>query len=127
MNEKLNSSNLSILIPEFPNERETSYAHWKEKINTLNIANFDTLVAHSFGCPVVMQYIIENQIHIDRLVLIAPSGLVGNEYLEKVIPEMTMDVSELKKYVSEIVIIHSKDDASESGKFEYGKNLAEKI
>ncbi len=127
MSENLDTSNTSILIPEFPNSQETKYSLWKEKLNTLNIADFDTLVAHSFGCPVVMQYIVENQLHIDRLVLIAPSGLIGNAYLEKVIPEMTMEVSELKKYVREIVIIHSKDDTSESGKFEYGKSLAEKI
>ena len=73
----------------------------------------------------IMQYIIENNVHIDRLVLVAPSGLVGNEYLEKIIPEMTVSKSELKNFVDEIIILHSRDDEAGSAEFAYGASLAE--
>ena|GEM_PF-1411900 len=43
-----------------------------------------------------MQYLCEKNIKLKRLVLVAPSGLKGNEYLEKVIPEMTEDVEKLR-------------------------------
>ena len=38
-----------------------------------------------------------------------------------------MNTSDLKKYVQEIIIIHSEDDGSDSAKFSYGKSLSEKI
>lgn len=74
-----------------------------------------------------MQYILENKIKLNRLVLVAPSGLIGNPFLEKILPEMTMNKSELHNLVSEIIIVHSKDDDADSAKFEYGKSLAEEI
>jgi predicted alpha/beta hydrolase family esterase len=127
MQETLAQDSISLEVPELDKNQETKYSIWKEKLDAIGIAQYDTIVAHSFGCPVSMQYIIENQIAIDRLVLIAPSGMKGNAYLEKVLPEMTADVTELKKYVSEIVIIHSEDDGSSSAPFSYGQFLAEKI
>ncbi len=66
-----------------------------------------------------MQYIIERRLKIERLVLVAPSGLVGNPFLEKLLPEMIATKSELKKFVSEIIIVHSRDDDADSAKYEY--------
>ena len=40
---------------------------------------------------------------------------------------MTVEKSELRKYVTEIIILHSKDDDADSAKYIYGKNLAEEI
>ena len=114
-------------MPDFDKNEETSYAKWKETLESLDIRSYDTILATSFGCPVIMQYLCEKQIKIPRLILVAPSGLIGNEYLEKIIPEMTEDKKNLKKYVNEIVVIHSKDDDSTSAKFEYGKTLSEEI
>ncbi len=74
-----------------------------------------------------MQYILEHKIPLDRLVLVAPSGLVGNSFLEKVLPEMTGEKAELRKLVKEIIIIHSKDDGAESAPYSYGKSLSEEI
>ena len=84
-------------------------------------------MATSYGCPVIMQYLCENNIQLKRLVLVAPSGLKGNEYLEKIIPEMTEDVEKLRSLVDEIIISHSEDDDSKSATFSYGKSLAQKI
>lgn len=99
-----------MVVPNFDKNKETKYSLWSEKLDTLNVEQYDAVVAHSFGCPVIMQYIIENKIVLNRLVLIAPSGLVGNSFLEKVISEFTANKSELRNYVKEAVIVHSKDD-----------------
>ena len=40
---------------------------------------------------------------------------------------MTAEKSELRKFVSEMIILHSRDDDSDSAKYIYGKNLAEEI
>ena len=40
---------------------------------------------------------------------------------------MTAEKSELRKFVSERIILHSKDDDSDSAKYIYGKNLSEEI
>ena len=114
-------------VPDFDKNQETSYAKWSETLETLDINSYDTIMATSFGCPVIIQYLCEKQIKIPRLILVAPSGLKWNEYLEKVIPEMTEDIMKLKWLVDEIIITHSRDDDSSSAKFEYGKSLAEKL
>jgi predicted alpha/beta hydrolase family esterase len=114
-------------VPDFDKSQETSYAKWKETLDTLDIASYDTIIATSFGCPVIMQYLCEEKIKIPRLILVAPSGCVGNEYLEKVLPELTEDISQLSSLIGEIVIIHSRDDDSTSAPFSYGVTLHEKI
>jgi len=74
-----------------------------------------------------MQYLCEKNIKISRLILVAPSWLKWNNYLEKIIPEITEDTTKLKELIGEIIITHSKDDESDSAPFEYWKNLANKL
>ena len=88
--------NIQFDVPDFDKNKETSYAKWRDQLDTLDVASYETIMATSFGCPVIMQYLCEKNIKLKRLVLVAPSGLVGNEYLEKVMPEMTEDVEKLR-------------------------------
>jgi isoleucyl-tRNA synthetase len=125
--ENLEKDGIQMDVPDFDKNEETKYALWRDKLDTLNIEQYDTIVWHSLGCAIIMQYIVEKEIKLNRLVLIAPSWLVGNSYLEKIIPEMTANKSELKKFVTEIVILHSRDDDADSAKFSYGSSLAEEI
>ncbi len=74
--EKLAKNDIVLDVQDFDKSEETRYTLWKEKLDTLDVRGYDTIIAHSFGCPVVMQYLLENKIHINRLVLVAPSGLV---------------------------------------------------
>jgi isoleucyl-tRNA synthetase/bisphosphoglycerate-dependent phosphoglycerate mutase len=123
----LKESEIQFDVPDFDKNKETSYVKWRETLETLDIPSYDAILATSFGCAVIMQYLCEKKIKIPRLILVAPSGLIWNEYLEKIIPEMTENKKNLKKYVTEIIVIHSKDDDSTSAKFEYGKTLSEEI
>ncbi len=124
--EKLKELGIELTVPDFDKSENTTYAVWKDMLDTLDVWSYDTVVAHSLGCPMIMQYIIEYNVKIDRLVLIAPSGLIGNEYLEKILPEMTADTTRLKDFVDEIIILHSRDDEAWSAEFSYGQSLAEK-
>ena len=74
-----------------------------------------------------MQYLLENEISIERLVLVAPSELIGNPKLEKSIPQLTADKSKLKNLAKEIVVCHSRDDTSRTAPFRYGQELASEI
>lgn len=76
MQEMLAKDHIALNVPDFDKNEETKYAFWKEKLDTINFREYDTIIAHSFGCPVIMQYLIQNQVHMSRLVLVAPSGLV---------------------------------------------------
>ncbi len=88
--------NIQFDVPDFDKNKETKFALWRDQLDTLNVSSYDTIMATSFGCPVIMQYLCEKNIKLKRLVLVAPSGLKGNEYLEKVIPEMTEDIEKLR-------------------------------
>ncbi len=96
LQDKLRAVDIQFDVPDFDKNKETSYAIWRDKLDTIDVASYDTVIATSFGCPVIMQYLCERNIHLKRLILVAPSGLKGNEYLEKVIPEMTEDVTRLQ-------------------------------
>jgi isoleucyl-tRNA synthetase len=127
LQDKLKDVNIQFDVPDFDKNKETTYKLWRDQLDTLDVASYDTIMATSFWCPVIMQYLCEKNIKLKRLVLVAPSGLKGNEYLEKVIPEMTEDVEKLRWLVDEIIIPHSEDDDSTSASFAYGKSLAQKI
>jgi len=114
-------------VPDFDKSENTQYNLWRNQLDSMDMSQYDTLVGHSLGCAITMQYIVEKKIKLDRLLLVAPSGLVGNSFLEKLLPEITANKKELKTLVSEIIILHSKDDDADSAKFEYGKSLAEEI
>ena len=125
--ENLEKDGIQMDVPDFDKNEETTYALWRDKLDTLNIEQYDTIVWHSLGCSIIMQYIVERKIKLNRLILVAPSGLVWNPFLEKLLPEMTGNKSKLEDFVWEIVIVHSQDDDADSAKYEYGKNLAEEI
>jgi predicted alpha/beta hydrolase family esterase len=127
LQDTLKESGIQFDVPDFDKSKETSYAQWKQTLDTLDIQSYDTILATSFGCPIIMQYLCENKIQLPRLIFVAPSGCVGNEYLEKVLPELTEDVVQIRSLIDEIVIIHSRDDDSTSAPFSYGVALHEKI
>lgn len=63
-------------VPLIDSNPETNYTIWKEKFDAIDFESYDTIVAHSLGCPMILNYLIEKNIHTKRLVLIAPSGIV---------------------------------------------------
>lgn len=114
-------------MPIFDQSENTKYSHWKQAFEKINIDSYDTIIAHSLGCPMVIKYLVSNPTHINRLVLIAPSGLKGSLKLENLIDTLSCDEKKLLDFVEEITVIHSKDDEAESAPFAYGAKLAKKL
>ncbi len=126
LREKLENEGIHLDIPEFDKSEETTYWIWKNELDKWNVESYDTIVAASFGCPVILQYLKEKNIRVKRLVLQAPSGLKWNENLEKIVNEFDFVLGEIKNYCDELIVTCSKDDDSNSASFEYSKYFVEK-
>ncbi len=57
-----------------------------------------------------MNYILENKIMLDRLVMIAPGMISTTKEVQDFYDSLHADVSDLKKYVKEVIILASRDD-----------------
>ncbi len=67
--------------------------------------------------------IIENQISIKKLILIAPPE-GKHEKLQEFFNHLQQDICQIKKYVDKVVILYSTDD--KEGRVEASENLIEK-
>lgn len=117
----------NIFVPKIDDSEDTNYATWKAKFDEIDFAKFDTIVAHSLGCPMIVNYILEKEIAVKRLVLVAPSGMVKNPAIAHIADELTADKKFLKNFAEEIVVIHSKDDDSLGASFNDGQSIAKEI
>ena len=57
-----------------------------------------------------MDYIVDKEIFIDRLIMVSPSLTSNRPEVASFYGAMTEDMSEVKKYVKEIIVLHSNDD-----------------
>lgn len=67
--------------------------------------------------------IIQNQISLKRLILIAPPE-GKHEILQDFFNNLKEDISQIKKYVDDVVVLYSLDD--KEGRVEASKDLIEK-
>ncbi len=108
--ENLSKFGIEMENPFFQKGEELTYSVWEKKLDEMNVANFDTIVTHSLGGRVTMNYIIEKQIHIERLVMVAPA-MTSKANRQALYDTLQADVKELKKYVKEVIVLASDDDA----------------
>lgn len=125
LKEYLVNQSIPCDVPQFDINKETSYSLWRNELEKYDIASYDTIIAASFGCPVILQYLKEKNIKVDRLILQAPSGLKGNEYLEKIQHEFTFSLREVRDFCNELIVTCSKDDTSDSAHYGYSKYFVE--
>lgn len=76
LKEYLANHSIPCDVPQFDMEKETSYSLWRNELEKYDVASYDTIIAASFGCPVIIEYLKERNIRIPRLILQAPSGLI---------------------------------------------------
>ncbi|PIE85557.1 hypothetical protein CSA08_01330, partial [Candidatus Gracilibacteria bacterium] len=133
MKNNLSKNNIKLTTPQFPESRDTNYNEWKEILNQQDFGNIDTVIAHSLGTRVALEYIIENNIELKRLILVAPTitakrndGSEREELINFFENKKFSDIKDrfesINKLVGEIIIIHSKED--DSVPFSEGKKLA---
>jgi predicted alpha/beta hydrolase family esterase len=110
--------------PMFEKGNEVSYTNWAKKFDEVNLKGYDTVLTHSLGSRAVMNYIVENQVQLDRLIMVAPGMVSTSKEVQGFYDSLMADVTELRKYVNEILVLASRDDAGREGK---AKELAELV
>ena len=110
--------------PLFEKGNIVTYTNWEKKIDELDLSNYDTVLTHSLGSRAVMNYIIEHKVDLDRLVMVAPGMESTTKEVQDFYDSLSADVTELKNYVKEEIVLASRDDVGREGK---AKALAELI
>ncbi len=119
---QIDAENTLCVIPQFPIDNDHHfYDEWKKMLdiyNDYNMINKETIIiGHSTGSICALKYVLEKQIHINKLILI--SGF--NNYISpdkddihnKINPSYYVaetEISKIKKYVNEIVCMYGDDD-----------------
>ncbi|MFA6551043.1 MAG: alpha/beta fold hydrolase [Patescibacteria group bacterium] len=78
---ELEEKGYEVLIPDLPNTEHPTLKEWLEALNNLGIKRDDKLfiVGHSLGAPVACQFILKNKFQVEKLILVAPTGVSQNE------------------------------------------------
>lgn len=97
-------------VPTFEIGENISYENWQKILDDLDVSSYDTILAHSMGSRMIMNYLIENNIQIERLILVSPALSSNRPEIINFYEAMKQDVREIKKYVKEIIILQSEDD-----------------
>ena len=110
--------------PLFEKGNIVTYTNWAKKFDELNLSNYDTILTHSLGSRAVMNYIVEKEVELDRLMMVAPGMQSTTKEVQDFYDSLSADVTELKNYVKEVIVLASRDDVGREGK---AKALAELV
>ncbi len=97
------------------NIHNPEYKFYKEGFDDIEFTDKDIIVTHSLGARAFIKYCLENKIKVNKLIMLAPGiRMVPREdgkdskYVELITE--TEDYENIRKYVGEIIIIHSDND-----------------
>ena len=113
--------------PVFEEWWDINYKNWEKKLDDLDLNNYDTVFTHSMWWRVVIEYILEKKIKIDRLVLVSSTKYwSGTKEVSEFFAKMKHnDLSKINDYVKEIILLTSKDD--KTARVEWARSLAKEI
>ena len=119
----------NIHIPQLPNNEETTYEEWKKEFDKINFNEYEIIVAHSMWCRMLFEYIVENKIKINKILLLAPafSSMTNKinkktwlkdkrkelEYTYKTLPNYFLtkeNINIFSDLVSDLLLYHSRED-----------------
>jgi len=65
-----------VIIPDLPNPNNPTLAEWTTALKKLGITKKDrlTIVAHSLGAPAAIEFIKQNKLPVEKLILVAPTA-----------------------------------------------------
>ena len=110
--EVLAAEGIHMDAPFFEKGEAVDYKNWEKVFDSLDIASYDTWLTHSMGAKIARQYIIENNLHISRLILVSPryekSDRPGVQKLEN--EQLIYTFEELRSHVDEVIVINSEND-----------------
>lgn len=111
--------------PMFECGEKIDYQNWEKKFDALDVTSYDTILTHSMGSRATIEYIIEHKIALDRLIMVSPALSSNRPEIMAFYSAMKHDISEVQKYVKEIIILHSKDDTIHT--LEQSKEFSETV
>lgn len=76
LKEKLDNDNVQVIVPQYPIDKDKHfYNEWKKVLDVYNnfgyINNESVVIGHSSGCAFSIKYILENNLKIDKLILVS--------------------------------------------------------
>ena len=101
---------VSMYSPFFEKWESISYVNRAWVLDWLDLSIYDTWICHSLWCRVSLEYIVEHKISLSRLILVAPWYIWWSDTINNFLEVLKHDFSDIKKYVSEIIVVASDDD-----------------
>ncbi len=124
--EDLEKRLVKIDTPQFDKSQDPTYESWEKTLDNLDFSKYDAILTVSYGGWVVVKYIKENNIKINRLVMMCPwRSKSKKENTWKLYDYLDKNDVNLTKLVNEIFVINSKDD--EAVPPENWKKLAKQV
>ncbi len=113
---KLLAKEILAQIPEMPHPYAPNYKAWCEVFEQFKINDETILIGHSAGGGFIIRYLAENNISVDRVILVAP-WLDPDKYLQTMGCEEFFDfefnndvASKILNQVNSIDVLYSADD-----------------
>lgn len=124
--ENLKNKWINLEAPLFTDQRWCSYTDFTKVLDKYDFRKYDALIAHSMWAKVALEYIIENNIKLKKLLLVTPTtnllreDWTSRDELKDFMEEFKHDISKAKDLVWEIVVFESTNDKNISS-----ENVAE--
>ncbi len=106
------SKKVRVCVPDFPHTDNPVYKEWKTHFESqfIQLWSQDILIGHSLGGGFMLKYLSENDIQIDKLILVAPT-IKDYDVLElKDFYTKTFDYDKIKQSAQKIAIFASDND-----------------
>ena len=111
------SKDIKVFIPHFPTPEDQNYKSWEKiLLQYKKFINNDTVfIAHSSGCPFIIDFLVKNKISVYSLILISGfydflSGDKNFDNLNKEFYLQGIDISDIKKFSKIVHCIYSDND-----------------
>jgi len=123
MRKNLLESEIELITPTFPESRTTEYLQWEKVLDKQDFSEVTKVIWHSLGTRVATEYIVKNNIKLERLLLVSPtitakrSDWTDRFELIDFFPDYKFSdtyarFDKLKDLVDEIIVIASLDDTA---------------
>lgn len=114
LKESIDKQHYEVVVPEMPDFYNPDYDAWKNHLDSLNLdlGQHDIVVGHSLGCAFLAKYIVEKNLRLSQLVLVAPGLIPASEKSRLVEFYKQIEISpKLKDLVKKIILVVSSDDS----------------
>ena len=107
--EKLISEGIKVETPEMPRPWEPVYEDYKREFEKYEVNENSILIGHSCGTAFLVRWLGDSKQEIDKLILVAPWKIAGDDQIGKNFYEYPIDES-IKSRVKEITIFTSDNE-----------------